>query len=311
MPSQKSAADTGQGGPGAHPDSPAAANPARPVELTTGDVVGRMAREYLRPHWRLAALALFASAIVAAATGVLPVLIKHALDNGYTDQIRLLVAAGAKVNAREAVAAYFAKVNMSTIGQYIVATIQRRMFDRIMHADLAWVSSTHSGRFISGFSQYAECATRLADNRHRSRSEPADRHRPDRCHVLSQLEACADGNRDYSLRRHSGTSARAPIAQGGKPDHAGVGRFVGRDLRGAWRYSRRQGIRSGKPPKSNAPPAPSTRCCAIRCAPSRAARRQAPSLASCPASASPPSSTLAVAAYRRVFSPSAIWAAWR
>ena len=111
MPSQKSAADTGQGGPGAHPDSPAAANPARPVELTTGDVVGRMAREYLRPHWRLAALALFASAIVAAATGVLPVLIKHALDNivGSDAWTLLLVAAGAiAATSIQAVAAYFA-----------------------------------------------------------------------------------------------------------------------------------------------------------------------------------------------------------
>ncbi|MBX3495378.1 MAG: ABC transporter ATP-binding protein [Parvibaculum sp.] len=154
MPSQKSAADTGQGGPGAHPDSPGPASPADPAELTTGQVVGRMAREYLQPHWRLAASALAASVIVAGATGVLPILIKHALDNivGSDAWTLLLVAAGAiAATSVQAVATYFAKVNMSTIGQHIVATIQRRMFDRIMHADLAWVSSTHSGRFISRF----------------------------------------------------------------------------------------------------------------------------------------------------------------
>ncbi|MEX1153461.1 ABC transporter ATP-binding protein [Parvibaculum sp.] len=154
MPSQKSTADAGQGGQGARPDSPGAAMRPQPPELMTRDVVGRMAREYLRPHWRLAALALLASAIVAASTGVLPILIKHALDNivGSDSWMLLLVSAGAiMATSVQAVATYFAKVNMSTIGQHIVAEIQRRMFGRIMHADLAWVSGTHSGRFISGF----------------------------------------------------------------------------------------------------------------------------------------------------------------
>jgi len=154
MPSQKSAADPGTGEPGARPDSSRLNGPAQPAELTTGQVVGRMAREYLRPHWRLAATALLASVVVAAATGVLPLLIKQALDNivGSDARMLLLVAVGAIVaTSVQAVAAYFAKVNMSTIGQYIVSTIQRRMFARIMHADLAWIGRTHSGRFISGF----------------------------------------------------------------------------------------------------------------------------------------------------------------
>jgi len=154
MPSQKSAADVGYGEPGARPDSPGTTTQVQPPELTTRFVVGRMAREYLRPHWRLAAVALLASAIVAASTGVLPILIKHALDNivGSDGWMLLLVSLVAIVaTSVQAVAAYVAKVNMSTIGQYIVAEIQRRMFGRIMHADLAWVSGTHSGRFISGF----------------------------------------------------------------------------------------------------------------------------------------------------------------
>ena len=154
MPSQKSAVDVGYGEPGARPDSPGTTTQVQPPELTTRFVVGRMAREYLRPHWRLAAVALLASAIVAASTGVLPILIKHALDNivGSDGWMLMLISLGAIVaTSVQAVAAYVAKVNMSTIGQYIVAEIQRRMFGRIMHADLAWVSGTHSGRFISGF----------------------------------------------------------------------------------------------------------------------------------------------------------------
>jgi len=89
---------------------------------------------------------------VAGATGVLPLLIKHALDNivGSDAWMLMLVAAGAiAATGVQAIATYVSKVNMSTIGMRIVATIQERMFGRIMHADLAWVGGTHSGRFIS------------------------------------------------------------------------------------------------------------------------------------------------------------------
>ncbi len=152
MPSDKTDPRPGPDSPGNRPDSVPNPLSERPPELTTGEVVGRMAREYLKPHWRLAVSALFASVIVAGATGVLPLLIKHALDNivGSDAWMLMLVAAGAiAATGVQAIATYISKVNMSTIGMRIVATIQERMFGRIMHADLAWVSGTHSGRFIS------------------------------------------------------------------------------------------------------------------------------------------------------------------
>ncbi|MEQ8266402.1 MAG: ABC transporter ATP-binding protein [Parvibaculum sp.] len=148
MPNQTT--DTGP----SHRDQGASPDSAVPREMTTMDVIRRMSREYLKPHWRLAVSALAASVVVAAATGALPVLIKHALDNIVgSDSWMLLMVAGGAIAATfiQAVATYFSKVNMNTIGQRIVATIQQRMFGRIMHADLAWVSGTHSGRFISSF----------------------------------------------------------------------------------------------------------------------------------------------------------------
>ena len=139
-------------GPGTAPDSAHGRQAA--AELRLRDVVARMAREYLKPHWRLAAVALLASVVVAAATGVVPLLIKFALDSIVgTDAWMLLLISGAAIAATsvQAAATYISRVNMATIGQRIVAAVQKRMFGRIMHADLAWVSNTHSGRFISGF----------------------------------------------------------------------------------------------------------------------------------------------------------------
>ena len=119
-----------------------------------GDVISRMAREYLKPHWRTAVIALLASFVVAGATGAVPVLIKFALDNivGTDAWMLLLVSAGAiAATSVQAIATYISRINMAKIGQHIVAAVQKRMFTQIMHADLAWVSNTHSGRFISGF----------------------------------------------------------------------------------------------------------------------------------------------------------------
>ncbi len=130
------------------------APPPPAAELGMWDVISRMAREYLKPHWRTAAIALLASVVVAASTGAVPVLIKYALDNivGTDAWMLLLVSAGAiAATSLQAIATYVARVKMAAIGQYIVAEIQKRMFGRIMHADLAWVSKTHSGRFLSGF----------------------------------------------------------------------------------------------------------------------------------------------------------------
>ena len=152
MPKTTSETSPSPRGQGAGPDSANTALPA--VTVTLGEVISRMARDYLKPHWRLAAVALLASMVVAGATGAVPLLIKHALDNivGTDAWMLLLVAGGAIIaTAVQAIGTYVARSNMATIGQLIVAAVQKRMFARIMHADLAWISRTHSGRFLSSF----------------------------------------------------------------------------------------------------------------------------------------------------------------
>ena len=152
MPNTTSEPSSRPKGHGAGVDSGETALPA--ADITLSEVIARMAQEYLKPHWKLAAVALLASIVVAGATGAVPLLIKHALDNivGTDSWMLLLVAGGAIVaTAVQAIGTYVARSNMATIGQMIVAAVQKRMFARIMHADLAWVSRTHSGRFLSSF----------------------------------------------------------------------------------------------------------------------------------------------------------------
>ncbi len=133
-------------------------------QLRTADVLRRTTREYLLPNWRLVALALGASAIVAATTGVLPYLIKQVFD-AVLDQkdlrMLVLIAVGTiAVSAFKGLASYTANVTKNEIGQRIISSIQTRMFTRIMRADLAWISGTHTGRFISSF---MTDATRVRD----------------------------------------------------------------------------------------------------------------------------------------------------
>ncbi len=127
-----------------------------PEYLKTFDVLKRTTRDYLLPNWKLVLTSLLASAVVAASTGVLPLLIKYLFDDVLTKKnqdMLVLVALGAVVaSALKGVASYSTNLTKNLIGQIIISSIQGRMFSRIIKADIAWVSGTHSGRFLSSLS---------------------------------------------------------------------------------------------------------------------------------------------------------------
>ncbi len=123
--------------------------------LSGMQVVLRIAREYLRPFAKLVAIALIANLVVAITTGGVPWLIQQAVDRVFQQQnptmLVLIPIAAIVVMVIKAGATYVANLLMNEIGQRIVARIQISMFSHIMRADLAWISNTHSGRFISSF----------------------------------------------------------------------------------------------------------------------------------------------------------------
>ncbi|MGB3808591.1 MAG: ABC transporter ATP-binding protein [Parvibaculum sp.] len=126
-----------------------------PPDLATFSVLKRTTRDYLLPNWKLVLVSLVASAVVAASTGVLPLLIKYVFDDVLTqkNQAMLVLIAVATIGASafKGAASYASNLTKNAIGQRIISAIQTRMFARIVKADLAWVSGTHSGRFISSF----------------------------------------------------------------------------------------------------------------------------------------------------------------
>ncbi|MCE9648652.1 MAG: ABC transporter ATP-binding protein/permease [Parvibaculum sp.] len=142
-------------GPEQERRAPAPGVAVPPAELKTFKVLKRTSRDYLLPNWKLVFTSLVASSVVAASTGVLPVLIKYVFDDVLTqkNQTMLVMVALATIGANlfKGAASYASNLTKNYIGQKIISAIQTRMFARIVKADLAWVSGTHSGRFISSF----------------------------------------------------------------------------------------------------------------------------------------------------------------
>jgi subfamily B ATP-binding cassette protein MsbA len=125
------------------------------ADLKTLDVLKRTTRDYLWPNWKLVVISLVASTVVAASTGILPLLIKFVFDDVLHDKnqsmLVLISVATIGASAFKGAASYASNITKNLIGQKIISSIQGRMFARIIKADLAWVSNTHSGRFISSF----------------------------------------------------------------------------------------------------------------------------------------------------------------
>ena len=126
-----------------------------PDDLKTFAVLKRTATDYLLPNWRLVAASLIGSVVVAGTTGILPWLIQQVfdevLDRKDITKLILIAVGTIGVSAFKGAAAYTTNITKNAIGQRIISAIQSRMFTRIMRADLAWISRTHSGRFISSF----------------------------------------------------------------------------------------------------------------------------------------------------------------
>ncbi|HEX7775269.1 MAG TPA: ABC transporter ATP-binding protein [Parvibaculum sp.] len=147
--------EPGAGGATAERQASPRAALAYATELKTLTVLKRTTRDYLWPNWRLVATSLLTSTVVASSTGVLPLLIQRVFDDVLPkkDHTMLVLVAIATIVAStfKGVASYGSNLTKNIIGQNIISAIQTRMFARIVKADLAWISGTHSGRFISSF----------------------------------------------------------------------------------------------------------------------------------------------------------------
>ncbi|MDX5360116.1 MAG: ABC transporter ATP-binding protein/permease [Alphaproteobacteria bacterium] len=129
---------------------------ALPVLPRSGrGLIARLAREELRPAWRVLAVAIACMVVVALTTGATAWLLDPAIKSIFLDRdpdmLILIPAAVIVVSLVKAVASYGQAMLMSSLGQRIVSNLQIRMFGAIMRADLAWLNANHSGRIVSSF----------------------------------------------------------------------------------------------------------------------------------------------------------------
>jgi len=123
--------------------------------MTTRDMLSRVVRVYLMPRKGLLVLSLLAMVLVAATTGLMPVLVKEAIDIFVDDNTKGVPTwipwAVVAVTSIKALNEFFVGVTRSYLGLRTVADIQIDLFKKLMVTDFADLSKTHSGRFVASF----------------------------------------------------------------------------------------------------------------------------------------------------------------
>lgn len=125
------------------------------ADMSTWDVVRRILRDHVAPRWKLVLLTVLAMTFAAAGTGALPFLMQFAADEIFiaknTSFLYGLPPIIIVVMAARAAAEYFARVSQGYLSNRIVADLRIQLFEKLAFADVGWLQSTHSGRFVSVF----------------------------------------------------------------------------------------------------------------------------------------------------------------
>jgi subfamily B ATP-binding cassette protein MsbA len=128
----------------------------------------RLVREFLWPHLDRMGLALVAMAVMAVATAANAWLMQPMLDRVFVQKDeRLLIVIPLAVIALaflKGIANYGQSVMMTTVGQRVVADIQRALFARLMRADLAFFHANPTGTLVARFTYDAQVLRSAATN---------------------------------------------------------------------------------------------------------------------------------------------------
>ncbi|HYB09860.1 MAG TPA: ABC transporter ATP-binding protein [Alphaproteobacteria bacterium] len=129
------------------------------LDSTTVSLVTRLARDHIRPLVPRLIFSLVCMAIAAAMTGAMAKLMEPILDEVFKsanvvrlNQIAVLILV---VFAVKGLATYGQGVTMNYVGMRIIADVQRKMFEHVIGADLAFFHSNSTGTLISRFTNDA------------------------------------------------------------------------------------------------------------------------------------------------------------
>ena len=124
------------------------------VNESTGYLVGRLWRDWMRAYLGRIAGAAALMVVVAATSAAYPRLIELAIDmleNADPRILTLLPAAIISITFTRGIASYGQSVLSQSMALRVIADLQKAMFTRVMHADLASVQSAPTGAHISRF----------------------------------------------------------------------------------------------------------------------------------------------------------------
>src|SRR5437868_12613004 len=131
-------------------------------------LVGRLARDFMRPHAKRIAIAFLLMGCAAASTAGRAWLMEAVLDRIFVARegsLLLRIAGGALALAlSKGRADYGEAVLMTRVGQRVVADVQIALFARLMRADLAFFHAHPSGSLVSRFTSDAALLRNAAAN---------------------------------------------------------------------------------------------------------------------------------------------------
>jgi subfamily B ATP-binding cassette protein MsbA len=134
----------------------------------SAELVGRLARDFMRPHAKRIALAFLLMGVAAGSTAGRAWLMEPVLDRIFVARdgsLLLLIAGGALGLALvKGLADYGEAVLMTRVGQRVIADVQIALFARLMRADLAYFHAHPTGTLIARFTNDAALLRGAAAN---------------------------------------------------------------------------------------------------------------------------------------------------
>ncbi len=135
---------------------------------SSGALVRRLARDFMRPHVKSIVVAFVLMGLAAGSTAGRAWLMEPVLDRIFVARegsLLLLIAGGALVLAVvKGLADYGEAVLMTRVGQRVIADVQIALFARLMRADLAYFHAHPTGTLISRFTGDAVLLRNAAAN---------------------------------------------------------------------------------------------------------------------------------------------------
>ena len=123
--------------------------------LSTGAMIGRLMRDYVRGQWPLLATAILAMLAYSALTGAMPWLlgqiVKYIFLRHDASMLVPLSLSILGLMLLRAAAQFFGRVTVDSLGEKTVKAAQTDMFSSLVRRDLADLNAVHSGQFVSGF----------------------------------------------------------------------------------------------------------------------------------------------------------------